>query len=154
MSITHSLKFESQHSEKEILNLLLSSNIGLQPAKYDQMKGEGLYGWVSKIEKTFSNDLRDIHRIYVEQSVTFDEDFEGDRDQTLEVLGKAVALLLAQEIGDAMFFWVVDTPILKRTNGQIQVTNEPEFGWLRNALDEAGLSYELQPTQAIRQPTM
>ncbi len=44
MSLTHHLKFETQRSEKDILNELLSSSVGLQPATYAQMKAEGLFG--------------------------------------------------------------------------------------------------------------
>ena len=151
MSITHVLKVESTSQPNEVLNLLLTSNIGLHPGQYDQMKtpGNGLYGRVFDIDAEGQNYLLNAFEVRANLRISFDEDFDGDRNDALEALSKAITLLLKKERGDAMFFWVIDTPILKRTNDTIQVTNEPEFDWLRNALDKAGLKYELKSVDQI-----
>ncbi len=145
MSISHSLKFESQLAERDVLDLLLSSDIGLQPATYDQMKCEGLYARVSTVEKTFGDYLQDKYKTCINLNITFDEDSDGDIDIGEVVMGKAVALVLQRESGDAIFFHVVDTPIMKRVDGRITVVKEEWSKWLTNALTEAGLKYDVQP---------
>lgn len=151
MSITHSLKFQSQRREEEILSSLLSSNIGLQPATYDEMKAEGLFGRVATISNISQQGFQEDYGLCVNIAVIFDETFEGDRNNILRVLGDVFTFLLKEETGDAMLFWVVDTPILKRIRGEtMKVTNEPEFDWLRNAIDEANLKYELKSVYEIQ----
>lgn len=153
MSITHILKIQSNRSPEAVLKQLLTSNIGLQPGRYDQMKadGDGLYGRVFSIDVDGQKYLLDTFGVRANLRISFDEDFDGDRDQALGVIGQTINLLFEQEAGDAMFFWVVDTPILKRTSGAIKVIDEPGFEWLRTALKNAGLSYETQSEQNIRQ---
>ncbi len=150
MSLTHSLKFHSQRKAEEILNSLLSNNVGMQPAKYDQMKAEGLFGRVFEVEKLFGNYIYERYKTVVNFTVTFDEDSDLEYGTGNRVMGKAIALILQQEKGDAIFFYVVDTPILKRIGGKIQVAQEKWFYWLRNALDEANLKYELKPKEELQ----
>lgn len=149
MSITHRFKFESFQTEEEILNGLLLSNIGLQQAKFDQMKAEGLFSRVSEISKISQKDFLEEYNFQPSLSLSFDEDSDGDVEKGRQVMGRAVALVLKQERGDAMFFYVVDTPILKRINGSIQVAEENWYQWLRDGLDEFGLEYEKISTEAI-----
>lgn len=149
MSLTHSLKFASQRTEEQVLNSLLLSDVGLQPATYDEMKAEGLFGRVATISKVSQQGLQEDYALPANIAVIFDEDSDGDTEEGIRIVGRAVAFLLSEEKGDAMFFYVFDTPILKRANGIIQVTNEPEFDWLRNALDETGLKYELESVNNI-----
>ncbi len=151
MSLTHSLKFESQRREEEILTDLLSSEIGLQPATYDQMKAEGLFGRVATISKISQQDFEEDYGFPANIAAIFDEDSDGDTEEGIRIVGQAVALLLTKEKGDAIFFYVFDTPILKRIKGEkMQVTNEPEFDWLRDALDKVNLPYELKSVDEIQ----
>ena len=152
MSITHALRFESDRTPEILLEVLVRSNVGLQAAQHDQMttRGKGLYGRVSDIDKFSRNSLLKEFGIQTSVSVTFDEDSDGDEEEARKVMGDSTALLLKQEAGDAMFFYIFDTPILKRTNGTIKVIDEPEFEWLRTAMENAGLNYETQSEQNIR----
>jgi hypothetical protein len=149
MSLTHSLKFHSQRTAEEILNSLLSNNVGMKPAKYDQMKAEGLFGRVSEVEKLFGNYIQERYKTVVNFTVTFDEDSDGNIEEGEKIMGKTVALVLQQEKGDAIFFYVVDTPILRRSKGQIVVSEEKWYQWLRDGLDKAGLNYKTKPTKQI-----
>ena len=153
MSLTHSLKFDSSRSQEAVLRLLLSSNIGLYRAIHDELttKGEGLYGRVANVDKHSQIYLLNTFNVRVNTSIIFDENLDGDVEEGRQVMAKTVALLLKKEVGDEIFFYVVDTPLLKRTNDTIKVIDEPEFEWLRTALKNANLDYETQSEQGIRQ---
>ena len=149
MSITHILKFESNRSQDEILSILLSSEMGIYPAKYDQLKAEGLFGGVNENSKVSQQNFYEDYGFKPNLRISFDEDSDGDIEKGEKTMGKAVALILQQEKGDAIFFYVVDTPILKRINGRLQVAEEKWYQWLRDALDETNLVYETKPTEQI-----
>ncbi len=149
MSITHRLQFESQRTGAEVLESLLSSNIGLQQAKYGEVQAEGLFGRVTELSRNFQTDFLEEYGFKPNLMLSFDEDSDGDVEIGEVVMGKAVAFILQQEKGNAMFFYVVDTPILKRLSGKTTVANRHHFVWLRNALDEVGLTYELKPVEEI-----
>ncbi len=154
MSITHNLTFESQRTREEVLKSLLSSNIGLQQARYGEVQAEGLFGSVVELSRSYQMDFLEEYGFKPKLVLSFDETFEGDRDETLKILGNAFALVLTKEQSNAILSWVIDTPILERRSNTIKVTSEPEFDWLREALDKANLSYEVLPTQAIGQSAM
>lgn len=151
MSISHSLEFESERTTADVLQKLLSSDVGLKKIAENKVRAERLLGRVAAISPISQRGLYNDFRVRADLRVTFDETFETDTEKVVEVLGKAAASLLEQETGDLIFFWVVDTPILKRTNGTLKVIDEPEFEWLRTALTNANLNYEMQPEQGIRQ---
>ncbi len=150
MSITHRFKFKSDKTEEEILQIILSSNVGLLPATYDEMKGDGLFGRVATISNISQQGFQEEYNFPANIAVSFDEDSDGNIEEGEKIMGRAVALILRQEEGDAIFFYVIDTPILKRINGKIQVAQEKWFYWLRNALDEANLQYELKPKEELQ----
>ncbi len=150
MSIWHSLNFNSQRTAEEVLKLLLSNNIGLNAGTYDQMKGEGLFGRISEISLDIQEDLVEDYNVQVNARATFDQNSDEDVDEGLKIIGKAVALLLNEEKGDAIFFYVADTPILKRINSRMKVINENGFEWLTSAIDKAGLRYELEAEELVR----
>lgn len=154
MSITHSLKLESNRLSGEILNMLLLSSIGLQSAVYDEMKaeGDGLYGRVADISKVSQRHFLEEYGSRANIAVIFDEDSDGDIEAGEKAMGKAVVLLLSQETGDAMFFHVVDTPIMKRINGRISVVKEEWSKWLTDALSNAGFEYEVKTVEGIWSP--
>lgn len=149
MSISHILKFESDRSCNEVLNLLLINNLGLQSARYDQMKAEGLFGRVGENSKISQQHFLEDYSFAPELRLSFDEDSDGDIDKGRKIMGRAVALILKQEKGDAMFFYAVDTPILRRFDKKIQVAEEKWYQWLRYGLDEFGLGYETISTESL-----
>lgn len=148
MSITHILKFESTHSQDEILNLLLVSNLGLYPANYDQMKGEGIFGRVSENSLVSQQHFFEDYGFKPNLRVSFDEDSDGNVEEGEKIIGKAVAQILQKE-GNAIFFYVVDTPILKKLSGRIQVAEDVHFNWLRNSLSLMNLKYEIVPKSTL-----
>ncbi len=147
MSIWHSLQFESTKSKEEIFSFLLSSGVGLMEYS-NGFETDGIYGRVSELS-AYSQSGMEEYGFLPKIRITFDEDSDGDIKEGEKTMGKAVALILQQEKGDAIFFYVVDTPILKRINGHLQVADDSYFDWLRSALNETGLEYELKAKEEI-----
>lgn len=150
MSITHRLKIQSIVTSKQTLEMLLSGNIGLRQSIDDELRGEGLHIGAIRMTDAGKSNLFEEHGVRANITVMFDENTDEDANEGIKIVGKAVALLLnSDKNGDAIFFYVADTPILKRAGGKITVINEGHFTWLTDALDEAELSYDLRQAEAI-----
>jgi hypothetical protein len=151
MSITHNLRFQSNQSAKEIFEKLIAKNFDLQADGYRSFvtAGEGVYGLVHQISLDLQKDFFESYGIRADLEASFTEDSDGELEDGEKIMGKAIAFILQQETGDAMLFYVIDTPILKRINGRTQVAEEKWYQWLRDALDETNLTYEIKPTEQI-----
>ena len=147
MSIWHSLQFEANKKKEEVSEILLSDT---EFTKYSNgFETDGIYGRVSEIGEHSQEGIKEIYGFSPTLRITFDEDSTGDIEKGYKQMGKAIALVLKQESGNAIFFYVADTPILKRINGHIQIANDSYLNWLREAISDVGLKYEKVPKQNL-----
>lgn len=148
MSIWHSLKFESQRSAEDIFRFIISCHIGL--TEYSNgFETEGIYGNVWELDKDSQEGMLEDYGFRPKLRISFNEYQDVEYATGYETMGRAVALILGEEKGDAIFFYVVDTPILRRTKGKIKLADDEHFDWLRNALSEFNLVFDLVPKGSI-----
>lgn len=146
MSIEHILYFKSKRTRQEISALIKENIAEFKPVEFEELKTEAyllkVYETTENRRNSFSENYGfapDLRAVFYQNS---DENIEaGDR-----TAGKAIALILKEE-GDAVFFYVIDTPILKRNDENIWISDDKSFDWLRSALDEIRLKYELKPPE-------
>jgi hypothetical protein len=149
MSISHSLEFESNNSKEEILKFILSCHVGFTESN-NGFETEGIYGNIWELGKDNQEVTYETYGFHPTLYLSFYEESGVEYATGYETMGRAIALILGEEKGDAMFFYVVDTPILRRTKGQIKVADDEHFDWLRNALSEFNLEYETTSKEVIR----
>jgi hypothetical protein len=144
MSISHSLEFESNSSKEDVFKFLMSSYIGFTEFN-NGFETEGIYGNVFELDKHSQKAMLELYGFHPTLYLYFNEKSDVEYATSYETMGRAIALILEHEKGDAIFFYVADTPILRKTNGKIKVADDEHFHWLRNALSEFNLAYEKCP---------
>jgi hypothetical protein len=151
MSITHNFRFQSDQSAEEVFEKIITKNFGLQAyaSRSFITVGKGIYGAIHQISLNLQRDFLQFYGIRADLEASFTEDSDGDLEVGEKIMGKIITFILQQETGDAILFYVIDTPILERKNGYVRVAEEKWFQWLRDGLDEAGLHYESKPTEQI-----
>ncbi len=150
MSIDHILKFNSSETPEEVFKLLQAVVIDIKESGKNTFTTKGGWGIIFPMDKDSQYLISEQHNLSTNISLTFVEDSNKGYGTDYEVLGNVIAFTLAKEEGDAILFWVIDTPILKRLKGKkIQVTDDKHFDWLRNALSEFNLVFDLVPKGSI-----
>jgi hypothetical protein len=159
MSISHTLDIQTQLSAKEIENLLLLSNLGLRFIEGieltidddTELNGSSLDGLgISITPRRASKLAKEItledYGFIPDISVGFElKRYESETAGT-ETTAKALAILLLQGSGDAVFFINSDYIVFKRLNNKLTVYKEISE-WLIPELYKAGIKYELETSE-------
>lgn len=71
-----------------------------------------------------------------------------DPTRKRENLKKGIISILGNVEGNAVVLWMNERTILERLNGKTLIEAKPDWNWLAEAYDEAGLKYERKPLRS------
>ena len=157
MSISHSLDIQTSLTTEEIETLLLSSNLSLIGKKWSYtennieynnsaLDGLGISITVSKESDLAKKITLEDYGFAPDISIGFHlARYESETAGT-ETTAKALAILLLQGNGDAVFFINSDYIVFKRLNNKLTVYKEISE-WLIPELNKAGIKYELEKSE-------
>lgn len=146
MSIEHKFFFQSERTKKEILELLKNGISELEPVKYDELKTDGYLLSVFESTETKRQSFQEVYGFSPDLYISFYQNTDENIEKGDEAIGKVISLILKKE-ANAVFFHVIDTPVLTKINNKIQVAEEKWFEWLRSSLTAVNINYETKPTQ-------
>ena len=143
MSISNTLLIETQMTPFEVREMLISNDLGLMAAPYDRLRGEGVHVGIGT-ENQFGQDVTfDEHGFRPSLHIIFDLDSDEDEEEGKRITGRATAALLRKDPGEAVLLFNGEKPILKKCDGRIIVRNGWGEDWLKPALNEINMEYEV-----------
>jgi hypothetical protein len=147
MSISHNLDIQTTLSLEEIKELLIKSNLGLTAIdNFNGLDGFGITVFYTLAGDYGKKVIQEDYGFLPDVSIGFRLARNESETAGTETTAKALAILLLQGSGDAVFFINSDYIVLKRLNNKLTVYKEIS-GWLIPELDKSGIKYELETSE-------